>query len=112
MIASAKRIILFFFFVPSAMQNYPSLEYIVKHELSSMNYCCCFIAYVCGEKEGNILESPFYMGDTLKGTSKLDINAEKELVKEYLDRLRVQGATNEAIISTMKDFGIERFLRI
>ena len=52
------------------------------------------------------------MGDTLKGTSKLDINAEKELVKEYLDRLRVQGATNEAIISTMKDFGIERFLRI
>ncbi|KAK4607730.1 hypothetical protein RGQ29_001521 [Quercus rubra] len=65
-------------------------------------------AYVCSEMEGNILESPFYMGDTLKGTSKLDINAEKELVKEYLDRLRVQGATNEAIISTMKDFGIER----
>ena len=77
-----------------------------------MNYCCCFIAYVCVEKGGNILESPFYMGDTLKGTSKLDINAKKELVKEYLDRLQVQGATNEAIISTMKDFGIERFLRI
>ncbi len=67
---------------------------------------------MCGEKGGNILESPFHMEKTLKGTSRLDIKAEKELVEEYLDRLRVQGATNEAITSTMKDFGITRFLRI
>ena len=52
------------------------------------------------------------MGDTLKGTSRLDINVEKELVEEYLDRLRVQGATDEEITSTMKDFGTKRFLRI
>ncbi|GMY15843.1 alcohol-forming fatty acyl-CoA reductase-like [Fagus crenata] len=65
-------------------------------------------AYVCGEKGGNILESPFHMEETFKGTSRLDINAEKELVEEYLDRLRVQGATKEAITSTMKDFGITR----
>ncbi|XP_030937985.1 fatty acyl-CoA reductase 3-like isoform X1 [Quercus lobata] len=65
-------------------------------------------AYVCGEKDGYILESPIYMGDRLKGTSRLDINVEKELVEEYLDRLRVQGATNEEITSTMKDFGTKR----
>ena len=52
------------------------------------------------------------MGDTLKGSSRLDINVEKELVEEYLDRLRVQGATDEEITSTMKDFGTKRFLRI
>ncbi|XP_050281033.1 fatty acyl-CoA reductase 3-like isoform X2 [Quercus robur] len=65
-------------------------------------------AYVCGEKGGYILESPIYKGDRLKGTSRLDINVEKELVEEYLDRLRVQGATNEEITSTMKDFGTKR----
>uniref|UniRef100_A0A2N9ENJ6 Fatty acyl-CoA reductase n=1 Tax=Fagus sylvatica TaxID=28930 RepID=A0A2N9ENJ6_FAGSY len=48
------------------------------------------------------------MEETLKGTSRLDIKAEKELVEEYLDRLRVQGATKEAITSTMKEFGIAR----
>jgi fatty acyl-CoA reductase len=52
------------------------------------------------------------MEETLKGTSRLDIKAEKELVEEYLDRLRVQGATKEAITSTMKEFGIARFSRI
>ena len=67
---------------------------------------------MCGEKGGYILESPIYMGDTLKGTSRLDINVEKELVEEYLDRLRLQGAKNEEITSTMKDFGTKRFLRI
>ena len=52
------------------------------------------------------------MEDTPKGTTRLDINAEKEVAEEYLDRLRVQGATNEEITSTMKDLGIKRFLRI
>ena len=52
------------------------------------------------------------MEETFKETSRLDIKAEKELVEEYLDRLRVQGATKEAITSTMKDFGITRFLRM
>ena len=52
------------------------------------------------------------MEHTPKGTSRLVINAEKEVVEEYLGRLRVQGATNEEITSTMKDLGIKRFLRI
>ncbi|KAL4611667.1 hypothetical protein ACB092_08G142100 [Castanea dentata] len=65
-------------------------------------------AYVCGEKVGHILESPFYMEETLNGTSRLDINAEKELVEDYLDKLRVHGATKEEITSTMKDLGIKR----
>uniref|UniRef100_A0A7N2QXA0 Fatty acyl-CoA reductase n=1 Tax=Quercus lobata TaxID=97700 RepID=A0A7N2QXA0_QUELO len=67
--------------------------------------------YVCVEKGGNILESPFYMGDTLKGTSKLEINAKKELVKEYLDTwidYKYKAPRMKQIISTMKDFGIER----
>ena len=67
---------------------------------------------MCGEKEGRMLENPFYMEEPLKGTLRLNIEAEKELVEEYLDRLQVQGATKEAIKSTMKDFGITRFLRI
>ncbi|KAM4084252.1 hypothetical protein ACJW30_08G120100 [Castanea mollissima] len=65
-------------------------------------------SYVCGEKVGHILESPFYMEETLNGTSRLDINAEKELVEDYLDKLRVHGATKEEITSTMKDLGIKR----
>ncbi|XP_050281090.1 alcohol-forming fatty acyl-CoA reductase-like isoform X4 [Quercus robur] len=65
-------------------------------------------AYVSSEKGGNILESPLRMEDTPKGTSRLVINAEKEVVEEYLGRLRVQGATNEEITSTMKDLGIKR----
>ncbi|KAK7836696.1 alcohol-forming fatty acyl-coa reductase, partial [Quercus suber] len=65
-------------------------------------------AYVSSEKGGNILESPLHTEDTPKGTSRLVINAEKEVVEEYLDRLRVQGATKEEITSTMKDLGIKR----
>ncbi|KAK7825602.1 fatty acyl-coa reductase 3, partial [Quercus suber] len=36
----------------------------------------------------HILESQFNMEETLNRTSGLDINAEKELVEEYLDKLR------------------------
>uniref|UniRef100_A0A7N2RCK1 Fatty acyl-CoA reductase n=1 Tax=Quercus lobata TaxID=97700 RepID=A0A7N2RCK1_QUELO len=69
-------------------------------------------AYVSSEKGGNILESPLHMEDMPKGTTRLDINAEKEVAEEYLDRLRVQGDTNEEITSTMKDLDFKRFLRI
>ncbi|XP_023894140.1 fatty acyl-CoA reductase 3-like [Quercus suber] len=64
-------------------------------------------AYVCGEKVRHILESQFNMEETLNRTSGLDINAEKELVEEYLDKLRVHGATKEEITSTMKNLGIK-----
>jgi fatty acyl-CoA reductase len=70
----------------------------------------CFSAYVCGEKKGRILERPFQMGETLNGTSRLDIKAEKEVVEEYLNKLRLLGATDGAITSAMKDLGIKRFL--
>ncbi|XP_062172815.1 fatty acyl-CoA reductase 3-like [Alnus glutinosa] len=65
-------------------------------------------AYVCGEKKGRILERPFQMGETLNGTSRLDIKAEKEVVEEYLNKLRLLGATDGAITSAMKDLGIKR----
>ncbi|KAK9999548.1 hypothetical protein SO802_019151, partial [Lithocarpus litseifolius] len=78
---------------------------ICEKAIATSRNCIAHGAYVCGEKGGYILESPIYMGDTLKGTSRLDSNVGKELVEEYLDKLRVQGATNEEITSTMKDFG-------
>jgi fatty acyl-CoA reductase len=65
---------------------------------------------VCGEKKGRILERSFQMGETLNGTSRLDIKAEKEVVEEYLNKLRLLGATDRAITSAMKDLGIKRFL--
>jgi hypothetical protein len=66
---------------------------------------------VCGEKKGQILESPFQMEEALNGTSRLDIKAEKQVVEQYLNNLRGQGATVGAITSTMKDLGIKRFLQ-
>jgi fatty acyl-CoA reductase len=61
-------------------------------------------------KEGQILESPFQMEETLNGSSKLDIKAEKQLVEEYLNKLQGEGATDRTITSTMKDLGMKRFL--
>ena len=66
---------------------------------------------MCGEKEGLILEEPFTMGETLIGASQLDINHEKELVEERLNELQAEGCTEEVITSTMKDMGIQRFVR-
>ncbi|KAI3450694.1 hypothetical protein Pfo_007359 [Paulownia fortunei] len=65
-------------------------------------------AYVCGEKEGLVLETPFNLGDTLNGTSGLDINKEKEVVEETLKELRADKASDKYITSTMKDLGIQR----
>jgi hypothetical protein len=48
------------------------------------------------------------MEETLNGTSKLYIKAEKQLMEEYLNKLREQGATDGAITSSMKDLGIKR----
>ncbi|KAK4440625.1 Fatty acyl-CoA reductase 3 [Sesamum alatum] len=65
-------------------------------------------AYVCGEKEGVVLETPFNMGDTLNGTSGLNIDMEKVLVEEILEELRTTNASKEHITSTMRDLGIQR----
>ena len=63
---------------------------------------------MCGERSGIIAEDSFHIDESLKGTSKLDITAEKKLVDETLNQLRAKNATEETITSTMKDLGIKR----
>uniref|UniRef100_A0A5B7BPA9 Fatty acyl-CoA reductase n=1 Tax=Davidia involucrata TaxID=16924 RepID=A0A5B7BPA9_DAVIN len=65
-------------------------------------------AYVSGEKEGLILENPYYMGETLNGASGLDIDVEKKVVEERLNELQAEEATEKAITMAMKDLGIQR----
>ncbi|CAI9773634.1 unnamed protein product [Fraxinus pennsylvanica] len=67
-------------------------------------------AYVCGEKEGVILEKPFNLGDTLNGTSGLDINAEKQVIEEKLKELNDENVSAKSITSAMKDLGIQRIM--
>nr|GMD73860.1 alcohol-forming fatty acyl-CoA reductase-like [Ipomoea batatas] len=66
-------------------------------------------AYVSGEKEGLIQETPYQMGETLNGTSGLDIDREMKMIKETLKNLRAENnASEESITSTMKELGIQR----
>ncbi|XP_008228919.1 PREDICTED: fatty acyl-CoA reductase 3-like isoform X2 [Prunus mume] len=65
-------------------------------------------AYVCGEKDGLLLENPYHMGETLNGTSGLDIDNEIRQVQEKLRELRAEGLTEQAITSALKDFGLKR----
>ncbi|KAL8057805.1 hypothetical protein ABFX02_04G207300 [Erythranthe guttata] len=65
-------------------------------------------AYVCGEKEGLVLETPFNMGATLNGTRGLEIDNEKKIVDELLKKLRAESAPQKYIASTMKELGIQR----
>ncbi|KAK6926605.1 Fatty acyl-coenzyme A reductase, NAD-binding domain [Dillenia turbinata] len=66
-------------------------------------------AYVWGEREGLMLEKPFYMGETLNGVSGLDIGEERKVLEEKLNDLRAKGVTDEkAITMAMKDLGIQR----
>ncbi|KAL0390006.1 UNVERIFIED_CONTAM: Alcohol-forming fatty acyl-CoA reductase [Sesamum calycinum] len=65
-------------------------------------------AYVSGEKEGLILETPYKLGETLNGTSGLDIDAEKKLVEETLKQLSAENYSEDSVKSAMKDLGIQR----
>ncbi|XP_031374760.1 fatty acyl-CoA reductase 1-like isoform X2 [Punica granatum] len=65
-------------------------------------------AYVCGEREGLILEKPFRMGETLNGSHNLDINAEQQLAMGLLTELRGKNASDREISNAMKDFGVHR----
>lgn len=49
------------------------------------------------------------MGETLNGTSGLDIESEKKLIDDTLKHLKAQNCTEDIIKSTMKDLGIQRF---
>ncbi|XP_027345647.1 probable fatty acyl-CoA reductase 4 [Abrus precatorius] len=68
-------------------------------------------AYVCGEaKDEKVIlqEKPFEMGQTLNGTSKLDIHAEMDSLKRKMDELQSKNATENIIKYAMKDYGIKR----
>ncbi|KAG4961175.1 hypothetical protein JHK87_037808 [Glycine soja] len=65
-------------------------------------------AYVCGEKEGLILEDPHHFGVSLNGVPGLDIDMEKKNVEQKLIQLREEGATEHDIELAMKDLGSER----
>ncbi|KAL1329012.1 hypothetical protein AAHE18_12G009800 [Arachis hypogaea] len=65
-------------------------------------------AYVCGEGEGLISEDPHHMGMSLNGVPGLDIEKEMKLVKQKLNQLQLEGATQHEIKLAMKDLGMER----
>uniref|UniRef100_A0A3Q7X2A3 Fatty acyl-CoA reductase n=1 Tax=Cicer arietinum TaxID=3827 RepID=A0A3Q7X2A3_CICAR len=65
-------------------------------------------AYVYGQMKGLISEKPFFMGQTLKGSSTLDIELEKKLIEKKLSELEAQKADGHTIKMVMKKFGIER----
>ncbi|KAM7528097.1 hypothetical protein LguiB_031507 [Lonicera macranthoides] len=65
-------------------------------------------AFVCGQREGLILEKPIKMGESLNGALGLDVDAEKKLVEETLNDLLSKEATQEAITTTLMDLGIQR----
>lgn len=64
---------------------------------------------MCGVKTGLIMETPYCMGETLNGTTGLDINLEKKLVQEKLDQLLIAEAPVKSITQAMKDLGLARF---
>ncbi|AES88384.1 fatty acyl-CoA reductase [Medicago truncatula] len=68
-------------------------------------------AYVCGDaKEGHTLlrETPFKMDQSLKGTSKLDIHTEMNLLERKLIELKVMNADENTTKWAMKDYGMGR----
>lgn len=65
-------------------------------------------AYVAGEKEGLIQETSYEMGQTLNGTSGLDIDYEKKLIDDMMKQLKGEHCSDDFIKSTMKDLGIQR----
>ncbi|KAL3350134.1 hypothetical protein AABB24_022910 [Solanum stoloniferum] len=54
-------------------------------------------AYVCGEKEGLILEKLLNYGETPNGSSHLDIDVEQNLVEEALKELQDRNATEKEV---------------
>lgn len=61
-------------------------------------------AYVHGEKEGVIVETPI----KLNGTAGLDIEMEKSIIEDQLNRLHSAAASQNHITLVMKDLGIQR----
>ncbi|KAL1324904.1 alcohol-forming fatty acyl-CoA reductase [Arachis hypogaea] len=87
----------------------------VEHLLSFAKKCTklqVFVqvstAYVCGEREGLILEDPHHMGVSLNGVPGLDIEMEMKLVQQQLNHLQQEGATQDEIKLAMKELGTKR----
>lgn len=55
-------------------------------------------------------ETPFKMGETLNGTSDLDISFEFKVMAEKLKQLKEAKLGESAITAAMKDFGNQRFI--
>ncbi|KAG7627343.1 putative long-chain-fatty-acyl-CoA reductase [Arabidopsis thaliana] len=66
-------------------------------------------AYVCGEKPGLLPEKPFVMEEICNENGlQLDINLERELMKQRLKELNEQGCSEEDTTFYMKELGMER----
>ncbi|KAM7268810.1 hypothetical protein ACFE04_010976 [Oxalis oulophora] len=65
-------------------------------------------AFVGDLREEILMEKPFYMGQTLSKTNKLDIDMEKKVIENKLNDLRQQRTSKEEIKRAMKNLGIER----
>ncbi|XP_023633778.1 probable fatty acyl-CoA reductase 5 isoform X2 [Capsella rubella] len=66
-------------------------------------------AYVCGEKQGVLPENLFFLEDIRNNDGlRLDINLERELIKQRLKELNEQDCSEEDITLAMKELGMER----
>nr|GEZ63596.1 gland-specific fatty acyl-CoA reductase 1 [Tanacetum cinerariifolium] len=66
-------------------------------------------AYVSGNKPGLILETPYYLGDTLNEVNGLDIKQEKMIIEDTLNKLKFDRDANDKTITlAMKDLGMRR----
>lgn len=66
-------------------------------------------AYVSGENPGLILETPHYLGESLNGTSGLDIDEERKIVEEKLKEAKSdQNSNDKSIRIAMKNLGMQR----
>ncbi|KAJ4718845.1 Fatty acyl-CoA reductase [Melia azedarach] len=69
-------------------------------------------AYVSLERQGLILENSYQIGETLNGESNLNIDVEKNLVEQEMNKLKAEGASEKEITVAMKDLGINRTMDI
>ena len=68
-----------------------------------------YSAFVSGEKPGLILENPYYLGDTLNEVNRLDIEQEKMIIEDKLNKLKFDRDPNDKRITlAMKDLGMRR----
>lgn len=70
-----------------------------------------YSAYVSGEKPGLILETPYYLGETLNGANMLDIEQEKKVMEDRVNMLKSDhNIEDKAFTLAMKDLGMQRYL--